>query len=258
VASTAAWLSLADRLYAKGVDIFDHSDLVESDAGTQDPKVVALTLLARTLGNFQAAVQLLGSKHVVEARTLARCCYENLYWITSLANKGDEFVKAMELDDAASRMKRANELLAWSKAQNQAYDFAERLEVFHKGLKEKHGKPGAIVHRQAADDGGVGSSYIVYRELSADAAHPSATSLSRHVTWSDEGDASRFSVHAVPEQEYREVEDTLELLCSAVLGVCVGANEIVGGAQAGERLDALSAEFRKLSDGNKAAREKHS
>jgi hypothetical protein len=34
---------------------------------------------------------------------MARCCYENLFWIAALTKKGDEFVKAMELDDAASR-----------------------------------------------------------------------------------------------------------------------------------------------------------
>jgi len=102
VANTLEWLSLGDRLYAKGVDVFDNSKVMESEAGTRDPKVVALTLLARTLSNFQAAVQLLGSQHVVEARALTRCCWENLFWIAALSKKGDEFVKTMELDDAAN------------------------------------------------------------------------------------------------------------------------------------------------------------
>jgi len=251
---TAAWLALADRLYAKGVDIFDHSEVVESDAGTRDPKVVALTLLARTLGHFQAAVLLLNGDHVVEARTLVRCCYENLFWIASLSKKGADFVKAMELDDAASRMKRAGGLLGRSKAQSQTYDFAQKLANFHKALREKHGKPGPIQQKQAADDGGVGDGYIIYRELSSDAAHPSATSLSRYVSWIGEGDHDRFTVHAAPILDHRETEETLELLCSAALGVCVGANEIIGGTLPGERLDVLFREFRKQSSGNKVAR----
>jgi hypothetical protein len=41
-------LAYADRLYAKGVDVFDHSTVMESEAGTNDPKVVGLTLLARS------------------------------------------------------------------------------------------------------------------------------------------------------------------------------------------------------------------
>jgi DNA topoisomerase IB len=90
-------------------------------------------------------------------------------------------VKAMELDDAASRMKRATGLLEWSKQQSQKFDFAESLEKFRDGMKEQHGKPGGITHKGAADDGGIGPAYIIYRELSGNAAHPSATSLSRHM-----------------------------------------------------------------------------
>jgi hypothetical protein len=73
--------------------------------------------LARTLGNMQAAAQLLESGHVVEARTLARCCWENLFWIAALTKQGNDFVKAMELDDAANRMKQANALLSWEDAE---------------------------------------------------------------------------------------------------------------------------------------------
>jgi hypothetical protein len=207
------------------------------------------------MGNFQGAVILLQKGQIVEARTLARCCYENLFWIGSLANKGDAFVKAMELDDAASRMKRATGLLEWSKQQSQNFDFAESLEKFRDGMKEQHGKPGGITHKGAADDGGIGPAYIIYRELSGDAAHPSATSLSRHVTWDGEGDEAMFTVHAIPVNEPFAAPDTLELACNPLLGVCVAANQILGGVEAGERLDSLFKTFRELSDANKAARD---
>jgi hypothetical protein len=252
---TDEWLALGHRLFEKGKAIFDHSSVLESEAGTKDPKVVALTLLARTMGNFQAAVLLLDNGHIVEARAMARCCYENLFWIAALTKKGDEFVKAMELDDAANRMKRANGLLEWSKDQNQKYDFSEKLESFRADMKEKHGKPGAISHKDAADDGGIGPAYIIYRELSGDAAHPSATSLSRHVTWDGEGDEARFTLHALPVDEPNAVPDTLELACNPLLGVCVAANQIVGGTEVGERLSILFEAFNALSHANKVARE---
>jgi hypothetical protein len=128
---TDRWLALGDRLHENGKAIFDHSDVLESDVGTKDPKVVALTLLARTIGNFAGVVALLEKDHhLVEARTLARCCYENLLWIASLAKKGEEFIHAMELDDAASRMKRANGLLDWTKQQSQNFNFVESLGKF--------------------------------------------------------------------------------------------------------------------------------
>jgi hypothetical protein len=249
------WLSLADRLYEKGKAIFDHSQVIGSEAGTADPKVVALTLLARTMGNFQGAITLLERGQIVEARTLTRCCYENLFWIGALAKKGEAFIRAMELDDAASRMKRATGLLEWSKQQSQNFDFADSLEKFRDGIKVQHGKLGGITHKGAADNGGVGPAYIIYRELSGDAAHPSATSLSRHVTWDGKGEGETFTVHAIPPDEPFAVPDTLELACNPLLGVCVAANQILGGVEAGERLDSLFKAFCELSDANKAARD---
>src|SRR5262245_10143142 len=74
---TDDWLALGHRLYEKGKAVFDHSSVLESEAGTGDPKVVALALLARTMGNFEAAVLLLDNDHIVEARAVTRCCFEN-------------------------------------------------------------------------------------------------------------------------------------------------------------------------------------
>jgi hypothetical protein len=121
-------------------------------------------------------------------------------------------------------------------------------------MKWKHGKPDTIKHEKAAIDGGVHDGYQIYREPSGYAAHPSAVSLSRHVTWS-EGEDSRFTVHAQPQLDAREVEDTLELLCSAVLGAILAANQITEETGAGEPLNPLAADFKAMSDANKVARE---
>jgi hypothetical protein len=43
----------------------------------------------------------------MEARTLARCCFENFFWSTALAKHQHEFVRQMEPDHAASRKRRA-------------------------------------------------------------------------------------------------------------------------------------------------------
>ncbi|MBW7965524.1 hypothetical protein [Bradyrhizobium sp. BR 10261] len=43
----------------------------------------------------EAALILLDAKQIVEARTIARCCLENLYWIVGLAEDGDNFVEQM-------------------------------------------------------------------------------------------------------------------------------------------------------------------
>ena len=67
------WFQLAERLTAKGNAVFEDSTVHESEAGTADPKAVALALLARTIGKFEAAVLLLNNGDVVEARTMTRC-----------------------------------------------------------------------------------------------------------------------------------------------------------------------------------------
>jgi hypothetical protein len=58
------WFRLAERLIAKGKAVFEDSTVHESEAGTADPKVVALALLARTIGKFEAAVLLLNNGYL--------------------------------------------------------------------------------------------------------------------------------------------------------------------------------------------------
>ncbi len=53
MATVQEWLALGDRLYAKGVDVFNGSEVMESEAGTRDPKVVALTLLVARFGQIE-------------------------------------------------------------------------------------------------------------------------------------------------------------------------------------------------------------
>jgi hypothetical protein len=39
MATVQEWLALGDRLHAKGVDVFNGSEVMESAAGARDPKV---------------------------------------------------------------------------------------------------------------------------------------------------------------------------------------------------------------------------
>lgn len=255
MATVEEWLALTERLYAKGVDVFDGAHPPVTQEGTRDPKVVALALLARTLGNLRAVVLLLDQGQIVEARTISRSAYENFFWLAALVKKGAAFVDAIELDDITSRKKRATGLLEWARAQGQIEGYQANLEAFRDRLREDHGKTASIILLQAAVDGGVGDSIIVYRELSSDSAHPTAQSLSRHVTLNEGEEGPPFTVHAEPVTAADEAVDTLELLCTAVLGAVVAANEALGEVEGGERLDVLAAESRKLSDSNRADRD---
>lgn len=88
VANSDEWQALADRLYAKGVDVFDGVVLKVTPEGARDPKVVGLTLLARSLRAMRATDRLLQDGFIVEARTLTRTILENLFFCAALAKKG--------------------------------------------------------------------------------------------------------------------------------------------------------------------------
>ena len=254
MASREAWDALAQRFYAKGVDIFDAADPPLTDAGARDPNVVALTLLARTLRTMQAADLLLQDDFIVEARTLTRTIMENLFFSAALSEKGEVFVAELELDDITVRRKRAKGLLEFFEKQGASTEQHARLKAYRDELWETHGKTAEIKMVEAALVGGVGDALIAYRELSTDAAHPSAASLSLHIITSDDPDAPPFTVSASPVLDPTEPADTLELLCMAVLGVIVAVNDVLGGVGVGEPLDLLASDFAELSASNKADR----
>jgi hypothetical protein len=45
------------------------------------------------------------------------------------------------------------------------------------------------------------------------------------------------------------------MACNPLLGICVAANQILGGVNAGESLEDLFVAFRELCDANKTARD---
>jgi hypothetical protein len=85
----AAWFAHARALHTAGLAIISEADRMTVGADVRDPKVLALALLCRTLSNMNGATLVVESGLIVEARTLTRCCFENLLWIAELADKGD-------------------------------------------------------------------------------------------------------------------------------------------------------------------------
>src|SRR5271167_1399248 len=92
------WRSLLDRLIKKCKTTFNTSMVLEDDKGTKFPTVWTLALLARTISNIEAARILLDQDHLIEARTLIRCCWENFFCTAAIAKTGDDFLKKLDLD----------------------------------------------------------------------------------------------------------------------------------------------------------------
>ena len=76
------WLAHAQRLTDVALEIVSECDNFDTAKGTRDPKVIALALLSRSLGHFRAILRLLELGLIVEARTLTRCIFENLYQLS--------------------------------------------------------------------------------------------------------------------------------------------------------------------------------
>ena len=250
-----AWNALIDRLRTKGAAMFSSCDLPLTEAGPREPGVVALALLSRTISTAEAAGLLLANDMVVEARTLVRTIYENLFYAAALAKKRAAFVEELEFDDLHNRKARAGALLEFGKAQAQKSDFVDKLQTFRDELDARPEKTFSIKFEQAARAGNVLPAFVVYRELSTDAAHPSAESLSRHVIPCDEPDSAPFTVTGYPRLAPTEPQDTAELLASSMLGVLVAVGEVLGKVSGGESLVELSEAFMVLSVDNKAGRE---
>ena len=95
LAERQKWIAFASRLLSLCVEILGGSDVQVTEKEFADPKILALALLARTYMNLKGVIAVAREGLAVEARTLARACFENLFFIPNLIERGDEFVTAM-------------------------------------------------------------------------------------------------------------------------------------------------------------------
>lgn len=239
------WTALAEKLDKTSLDIFATANVSITTKGCADEKVLALTLLARTRSNLKGTLVLLREKRIVEARTIARCCYENMYWVVGLVNEGEAFVRQMTHDEM-SRRKQQGQFLFETSAPLAA-DVEERLRGWLRDTNKQFAKATMLNPKQVVALSDIGRSYIFYGQLSSDAAHPSVTALNRYViARSPDDDEGGIDVEPIVKDE--EIEETLELLCQAVMGVCVGVNQIIGGTPGGNVLNGLADEYIALSN----------
>ncbi|HWU13806.1 MAG TPA: DUF5677 domain-containing protein [Caulobacter sp.] len=245
MASRRAWEEMARRLCAKAETLFDAATPPPTALGQRDPAVVGLALLARTVHAARAVFLLLDNDHIVEARTITRSVFENAMYAAALANKGSAFVEELLADDVSIRQKRANGLAAFFGDVRGDADKKAALEAFRQQLIGEHGKPRGINMLNAAEAGGVSDAYIVYRELSTDAAHPSATSIDRHIVMPEDSERS-FTLSGPPLVSEDEPAQTLALLSMGLLYINVAVNQIVGGVGAGDDLRDLTRDYQAL------------
>jgi hypothetical protein len=128
----------ATKLERASERVFEAASIwnTEPEAGAADPQIVAVLLLVRTLSNFRGALILLRADRIVEARTLTRCCFENLFTIAPLSEGGQSFVLEMGEDHKASRKARAEFLMQRSAEHGVATEVASLHRQPRKKPKE--------------------------------------------------------------------------------------------------------------------------
>jgi hypothetical protein len=237
----------ATKLERTGERVFKFACNTELKLGGDDPKVITVLLLVRTLSNFRGTVILLRADRIVEARTIARCCFENLFNIAALSKDGQRFVSEMCKDRRASQKARAEFLI------QQTRDMAERdwepkLRASIASLGKSQTKQKLLDPRQVAARGPLLRSYGYYAELSADAAHPTLDALWRYQDRAQENGETIWNIDINPLVSPEERRMTLMLVCEALLGVCVEVMEILDLRSVNDDLSALMQEYQALND----------
>lgn len=229
----------AQKLMDVGINVISQAQVDVGTKWARDPKVIALALLSRTLGNLKGAVSLVHQRLLVEAQTLTRCCTENLICVGSLLETQDKFVDELVRAHYASLAKQAQikiEAFNGSEDQNETI---VRLNELVKAFKAKHPQAKKLNARELSKNNRVGSAYVLFSVLSEKAAHVSATSLGRHIVRETENDAVYLRVDIAPDPSQEQLRDTMQHLVETVLAIIVGANEIVCGTGEDARLHAL-------------------
>jgi hypothetical protein len=220
------WLALAAKLRKAGVELIDHSSKTISRVDVDDPRVVALALLARTLGHLKSVVALIEKGMLVDALTLARSCYENSFRIARLNMDGEAFVREMKSESVANIKARGQTIL--ENGYNLDPDYKAGVQDVLRMIKKNHQKLSTLAPKNVAKKTAISEAYLAYLVLSRD-SHPTLSSLSRHLEYEGEGAEDGppiFVVEPMPSTE--ELIEALTFACTAALSSSVGTFQIVG------------------------------
>jgi hypothetical protein len=240
-------IEYAQKLLDAAIAVVEAARVELNENGARDPKVIGLTLLCRSISNFRATVRLVQQSHVMEARALVRCLYENLLWMGALSERGLAFVQDMVADEGFNRKALGDLTLKMSAKYGLDVGGAENLALrgIIKEMAQQFPEMKKLRADKTASEGAVEAAYVEYMRLSLDAVHCSVTSLGRHVTSGRAEGRAELTVTVEAKITPAELLGTVEHACRAPMGTAVGANELLGFTNETRRLGALVSEFEK-------------
>lgn len=133
-------------------------------------------------------------------------------------------------------------------------EMAEQLRVLLRALKDHRPNAKLLNPKETVSESVIKPAYLFYSQLSADAAHPSIFALRRHLIRFVENGEQVWGLDIHPTERGSEVADTVNVACNAVLGTCVGVNQILEGTTANELLHQLFTEYDMMTKGRHISR----
>lgn len=195
---------------------------------------IAAFLTIRGAQTYQGAVLMAERGMVTEARILVRSLLEDTFCAAGLLENPDEMLKMIRDDYDASRKGRAKVVLtngitgADARKLNKLVAEIQGVSYFS---PEKASKLGPLQKQ-----------YLLYKQISDDAAHPSANSLKRHMHLHSTGWAYRWGP-----ADKAAIDDTLSaaIVCGIPLGIAV--TQLLAMNDLNARLSALGDRYAALA-----------
>jgi len=236
------WLDFAKRLRPVGMGIFGATPIIVTEEKSADIRVLALMLLARTLSNLRAALALVESGFIVEPKTIARCCFENSYWVGALVKEGNKFRASLVQHEMKHKRMRAQTIFSTTAKTGELQpEIKNKLRQWMRDHKEYEDSP--TLDPKAVCERAENDSYMFYQHLSWD-AHPSIESLNRYYEPPDANGAPGIDVSPIVQDA--EVVEMLNLMCLAVITVFLGVSDLLG--QDSVPTGKIAAEYKTLTE----------
>ncbi len=238
-------IEYSQRLLNASIEVVGAARIQPDEQRARDPRVIALTLLCRSISNFRAAMLLGQQEQAMEARAMVRLLNENLLWLGALRERGSAFVQEMIADQRHNDgvIARATMRLTSKHGGNVSSEGALKLRGIIRSLDKQIPKGKKLRADEIAAQGVVELAYVDYLAFSLDALHCSVRSLGRHLSSVRTETTDELTVSVVPNTPPKEVLSTMLHACSALMGAAVAANEQIGFTTASPALAALHAEF---------------
>lgn len=169
------WYVFCDRLRSVSLDMLQHPIEIEGRP-LNNPVPFAAALLSRSLQHLQGVELVARAGLLVEAASLARACIENALWMRKL-HKEPAFASAIMSDSQHHDASFAKRITKSSLDMGLDNEFEQLLSE----MVSRKGEPITISKTDSKDEDAE-RDYLVYRLLSKNFAHPSFSSLKRHLT----------------------------------------------------------------------------